>query len=178
VRRRKGLPTEDLLQEVRGMLGGAGRAIDGRALVDACDLLLARTLEPDARAEALLARGVGQRVLGDRAKEEASFREALELAGPTTPRGREARSQLAWTAARGGDARAAADAFAGLASETDAPERQRAWNRLYAAQHYGRAGDRERERAAYRAVTEEFGATDDVDAKRAVEQARRWLERP
>src|SRR5204863_310124 len=83
-------------------------------------------LDAVERAKALTFQGIGRRVLRDFAGAEASFRDAATTAGPKTKDGRWAAYQVAWTTSRRGDARAAAEAFAELASDEDDVVRMRA----------------------------------------------------
>jgi RNA polymerase sigma factor (sigma-70 family) len=152
-----------------------GVPVDGRAVVDACDLLLARALEPAPRARALERRGIGRRALRDWAAADADFRESLAVAGAATPEGRQASCQLAWNASRRGEPRAAAEAFAALArDEADTP-RRRSWRHVYAGTHFDRAGDKDRAAAEFRAVVEQFAASQDTETKKAVDIAREEL---
>jgi RNA polymerase sigma-70 factor (ECF subfamily) len=181
-RQRLGALTDDeLLQTIRDLVaakGADGRSkIDGQAVLDACALLLARPLDAPRRAETLTLKGIGHRVLGERAAEEAAFRDAVNVAGPNSKEGRSATAQLAWTAARGGDSRGAAETFLRLSQDVDAPAVQRAWNRLYAATHFEQAGDKERASIEYRGVVDEYGSSADRNVLGAVTEARSSLER-
>jgi hypothetical protein len=167
------LATEDLLAEIRRLVSApsTGGRYDGRAIVDASDHLLTRPLTPSVRADALIQKGIGHRVLREHDVAERAFRDALASAPPCSPEAYQASYQLAWNADYRGDPRAAADAFLEL-SRTSIEPRQRAWNRLYAAMKLEKAGDAPRALTEYRGLVDEFGASADSDVAGAVRQAR------
>ena len=173
------LSDSELLAHIRTLVSSSSRGtpVDGKAVLDACALLLARPLDVTTRADGLIQKGIGHRVMQDAAAEETAFREALELAGPRTTEGRSAATQLAWTAYRKGEPRSAADQFLAVSQDPDAPPRQRAWNRYYAATNYERANDKVRARAEFQGVVEEFGASADKDALKAAELAGAAIKR-
>lgn len=173
------LSDAELLAHIRSLVSSSARGtpVDGKAVLDACATLLARPLDVTTRAEGLIQKGIGHRVMKDVAAEEAAFREALQLAGPRTPEGRSAATQLAWTSSLSGDPRAAADQFLTLSQDTDAPTRQRAWNRYYAGTNFERAGDTNRALTELRGVVDEYGTSADGDARKAAELAAAAIKR-
>ena len=176
---RRGLTDDALLAELREMMTvpTRGGKTDGKAVLDVCEVLLSRTLDPAKRAAALIYKGIGHRILLDRTSEEAAFRDAVATAVPGSKDAIEAAYQLAWTVASGGDHRGAAELFLGIASNPGATPLQRASNRLSAAKQFEAAGDKERAVAEYRGVVADFGNSDDRVVRRFAEDARLALER-
>ena len=168
-----------LLEHIKALVaaGDRGGPIDAQAVLDACAVLLARPLGVPTQAEVLVLSGIGYRVKKDRAAEEAAFRKAIEVAGPRTPEGRSAASQLAWTASRNREPRSAAEQFLALSLDTDAPAKQRSWNRYFAASNFEQAGDTPRALTEYRGVVEEYGQSDDGNARKAAELAGSAIKR-
>ena len=177
--RLKAMSDDDLLAYIKTLVSAdrRGVAIDGRAVLDACEILLARPLDAGRRADGFIQKGIGYRVLKDRAAEEAAFKESLAIAGPRTAGGRSALYQLAWTAARNSDHRSAAEQFLALSQDTDAPVVQRAWNRLHAAGQFESAGDTARALAEYRSLTDEFGSSSDEGLRAVGDQAKASVSR-
>ncbi len=169
--------TSDALGRIRTMVSSdrRGRPIDGRGVVEACDLLLGRELSARERTDALLLKGIGFRVLKDRAAEEAAFREALATAGPGTEGARSARFQLAWTEAYKGNHRVAAEAFVELSRDPAHDPSQIAWHHFSAGGEFHAAGDPESARREYETVVREYGGSTDPGTKMAVDGARRGL---
>ena len=146
----------------------------------ACGVAMARPLEPEQRAEALLHRAWGHSATADAANEEASFREAIEVAGATSRQGRLAAVQLGWVASRNSQPRVAADWFLSVARQPAASAWERSFYRYVAANVLsgtGDAGDRSRARDEYRAVVDEFGDSDDEKARTNADLSRKALDR-
>ena len=173
------LPDDEVLKTIRKMIAVEmhGARVDGEGVLEACDVLLARSLTDAARSEGLRLKGIGHRVLHETDKEIAAFREAVVAAGTGTPDARLAQTQLAWTAARSGDHDAAAEEFLRLAEDPDAPDRQRAWNRFYAAGRLEDAGDTDGAIAQWRRLIDDFGESEHPDIEVVVTQTKRQLHR-
>src|SRR6185295_4777393 len=173
-KRLKAMTDDELLGWLDVLMNTDARGVptDGPAVVEASEILLGRALDATKRAKALTFQGYGRRVLRDFAGAETSFRDAMNATGPKTKEGRWAAYQLAWTTSRRGDARAAAEAFVALASDEDDVVRMRAKNRMYAASHFEKAGDKERSLAEYRKLVEDFGSSDDAEAKKTADYAK------
>jgi hypothetical protein len=152
-----------------------GVPVDGTAVVEASDVLLSRSLDPAKRSEALCYKGIGLRARRDLDAAAAAFREAAALVAPRTREARMATLQLAWTASKRGDPRGAAEAFLVVADDEGATQQQQAWTRVHAAAHFQAAGDPARAVAEYKAVLERFGASEDMEARKAADHAREAL---
>jgi RNA polymerase sigma factor (sigma-70 family) len=183
LKRLEALSNDELLLEMRQLLSlsAAGNKLDAPALVRACDVFLGRGgVEAEFRFEALMDKGVGHRsqmskaAPEQRAYAESAFRDAMTLAGSGTIEGRSAEAQLAWTAQRAGDHRAAAEIFVNLASDLRDEPVSRAANRLSAAEAFDLAKDTSRATAELQSLIEDFGAV--PDASNVVERARAKLD--
>ncbi len=171
------LDTRKLLAAIRKMVSKRSPPIDSEGIVEATDVLLARGLDDDERAEGLIMRGIGLRGTEDTDAERAAFHEARKIAGPDSARGREARIQLAWTDA--GD-RKHLDSAAGFLEVADHPasnEMQRAWNRYYGAGQFEKAGEHDRARSAYERIVTDHEGSKSLGIRRCVEMAGAALER-
>jgi hypothetical protein len=147
------------------------RERDVAATLRACDVLLARTdLAPADRAAGLMSKG--RTVMrDDRAAAEAAFREALKIFGPASPLGHVVAAQLGWTASMHKDPRVAAEWFLSIAGQPDAAARERAMYELFAANVLAGVGDVARARELYRAVSVEFGTSEDKYARKFAEDS-------
>ncbi len=175
----RALTDDELLGELRKLVssGSRGKQLDGGRIVEMSELLLGRPLDSGRHSETLRQKGIGHRVLGEDENELTAFREAARIAGAGTHDARMAETQLAWSAGRHGDLHGAAQAFLLLAEDTDAPPRQRAWNRYYAGSHFERSREADRAIDEYRVVVNEFEDDDDPSVAMAVGRARKSLER-
>ena len=176
------LSTEDLLAEIRTLnsVGASGKKIDGKAIVRACEVFLARNAEAATRYEVLIIKGIGHRsqisrqAQDQRPYAEAAFRDAQLLAGSGTDEARSAERHLAWTAQKAGDQRAAAEAYVRLAADTRDTASSRAANRLSAAEAFDFAQDAARATSELQSLIDEFGTSE--EARGTVERARTKLD--
>jgi RNA polymerase sigma-70 factor (ECF subfamily) len=170
--RLQSLSTEDLLTRMRklsrtpGKTGAEQEADRGR-LMQAAEVLLARNLAPKERAEGLLLQGITQRSI-DLDAADATLRESAALAGGyATAEGRGAYAHLAFVAMARDDSTSAADQFMALGRRPEAPADEQVKWRSFGAGIYGKK-DAERSRAAYQAIVDEFGASEDEAVRSAV----------
>jgi RNA polymerase sigma factor (sigma-70 family) len=179
------LSTEELLVEAKQLVKVAKYTktiVDGDAVLSACAILLARRLSSDERAQALICQGQGNAVLGDATKEEASFREALKVAGDSS-QAEDAMIELAYMEGRRGGFAAAAEWWRRVADwHADAARRataaaERAHHRYYMAIYLGRANETARAREEHQAVVNEFGASDDKDVRKWADFSRKEIEK-
>jgi hypothetical protein len=185
--RLRALSSDELLTEIRTLnqagAGGAGSAAQkkfGQSLVRACDVLLGRDTKGATRYQVLFIKGFGHRAQitaneqEHRAYAEAAFRDAMLLAGAGTDEAREAEKQIAWTAQRAGDPRAAAEIFVRLADDTRDTAASRAANRLSAAGAFDVAKDTARAAVELQSLIDEFAGA--ASAQASVELARTKLD--
>jgi RNA polymerase sigma factor (sigma-70 family) len=179
-RRLEGLTDEQIMTEAARRTFAARRSRrrpDAEAALGVCEAALARGLTAEQRAKILLERGRCLRQMGDRAREEASFREALELADGSSREWRHAAHELAMTAAGRKDLRAAADWFLRIAEQPGSPQIDQAGYRSLAAGYFSKMGETERARAEYGRVIEEFSGAEDNRVKRTVSNCRGAIKR-
>ena len=169
------LPTPKLLLALRKLVSSRYGPLDGDQVLAASEVLLARDLDDDVRAEGLIHRGIGFRILDNGHEERATFEQILELTGKDAKWGRQARFQLAFTDSREGNAAQAAEAFESLAAEPEATQPQRLWYRLYAGHEFKRDGDERRAAFNYQQIIDAAGEDPPKHVQPVLDQARREL---
>lgn len=150
----------------------SGQPVDLGPLLSACDILLARPLDDDQRAEALIHRGIGYQSAQDAPRAVADYSEAFRAAGPSSSLGRAAATKLAWTV---NDPRERADWLLKIAAQRDAPAWERARAQCTAAAFLATADDIERAREEFRSIIRQYSDSDAGRIRDIVEEARGCL---
>jgi RNA polymerase sigma factor (sigma-70 family) len=179
-RRFTGMTDAQILVEAERLMWVAIRSQkkrDAERALRACEAALERGLTVDQRASALVLRGRCHNLRGDGESAGASYREALGAIDPSSKTWRTAAHGLAFVAVGRKDWRTASAWFLRIADQPDTPAHDRAGYRSMAAGYILASGEKERARAEYTRVIEEFGDADDGRVRKFVVASRAAIER-